>query len=289
MAMKREGRKVVDVRFRPPTGGFLGMTMYQDKPRTAGMARAMGLDLAPSTLEESMPLLVEEMDSIGEYVGCVSGLMRGVDRTWGWIGNDEIHAIVEADPEHFVGIGTVGGHDRGAAFDDIDRCIGEYGFKAIVMEPGTQHEPMYANDPRLYPIYGKCADLGVPVFLLAGGNGGPDVSYSDPVHVERLAIDMPELKIVVLHGGWPWVTQVLHVAFRRPNIYISPDMYLSFPGGEQYIQAANTFLGERMLYGTSYPFAPLVGYFEKYLVLGFDDAVLDNLLYENARKLLQLP
>ena len=61
---------------------------------------------------------------------------------------------------------------------------------------------------------------------MAGGNGGPDLSYSDPVHVDRVAADFPALPIVVSHGGWPWVHQILHVAYRRQNVHVSPDMYL---------------------------------------------------------------
>jgi predicted TIM-barrel fold metal-dependent hydrolase len=211
-----------------------------------------------------------------------------VDPAWGWIENEEIYQIVKKFPDNLIGFGTVDASDGHQALDDLDLCVGEYGFKAIVIEPGTQRAPMYADDQRLYPVYSKCAQMGVPLFLLVGGNAGPDMSYSNPVYVERVAIDLPELKIVVLHGAWPWVTHILHVAFRRPNIYISPDMYVSFPGSDQHIQAANTFLADRLLYGTSYPFAPIVGYFEKFIKLGIRADCLDKILYENARALLNL-
>jgi predicted TIM-barrel fold metal-dependent hydrolase len=147
---------------------------------------------------------------------------------------------------------------------------------------------MYADDPRLLPVYSKCAAMGIPIFILAGGNAGPDISYSDPVHIEHVATDMPELKIVVLHGAWPWTTHILHIAFRRPNIYISPDMYVSFPGCDQLVQAANTYLSDRLVYGTSYPFAPVIGYFEKYKTLGIKEEYMDKILFENTRKLLNL-
>lgn len=280
--------KIIDVRLRPPIGSFLKMTMYRDKKRTARMARAMGLTLAPSTEIESMELMIEEMNSIGHYIGCVSALKRGVDPAWGWIENKEVCDIVSAFPENLIGFGSVDADDPRKALDDIDICINEYGFKAIILEPGNQKTPMYADDRRLYSIYSKCAALGIPLFILAGGNGGPDVSFSDPVHIEHVAIDLPELKIVVLHGAWPWITQILHIAFRRPNIYISPDMYVSFPGSDQLIQAANTYLSDRLVYGTSYPFAPVVGYFEKYKTLGLKTEYLPKVLYENTSRLLNL-
>jgi len=281
-------QKIIDVRMRPPVGSFLKMTMYRNKERTARMVKAMGLELAPSTEKESMNLLIEEMNSIGNYIGCVSALKRGVDPAWGWIENKEVYEIIKQFPERLIGFGSVDADDRHKALDDVDRCINEYGFKAIIIEPGTQKTPMYADDRRLYPIYSRCAALGVPLFILAGGNAGPDISYSDPVHIEHVAIDMPELKIAVLHGAWPWITHILHIAFRRPNIYISPDMYISFPGSDRLVQAANTYLSDRLVYGTSYPFAPVIGYFEKYKTLGIKEDYLNKVLYENAGRLLNL-
>jgi predicted TIM-barrel fold metal-dependent hydrolase len=220
--------RVIDIRCRPPVGTFLKMAMYENKARSAEMAKAKGLELAPSMLKNSMELFIEEMDSIGEYMACVSGLKRGIDLRWGWIENDEVYQIVRQYPKRFIGVGCIDGSDRRKALADVDRCIQEYGFKAIVIEPGTHKEPMYPDDRRLYPIYSKCADMGIPLFLMAGGNAGPDMSYSDPVHVEHVAVDFPELNIVVIHGGWPWVTHVLHLAYRRSNIYVCADVLVSF-------------------------------------------------------------
>lgn len=281
-------RNIIDVRFRPPLGTFLGMTMYKDKERSSRMIRAMGMEICPAVLKESMELLIQEMKSLGRYRCCVSGSKRGVDRAWGWIENDEVFDVIQSYPDWFIGIGAIDATNTGDALADVERCITQFGFKAIVIEPGTHKEAMYADDRRLYPVYEKCIELGVPVFLLAGGNAGPDVSYSDPVHVEHVAVDMPRLQIVILHGGWPWVTQILHIAFRRPNIYLSADMYITLPGGSHYIEAINSYLSERFLYATSYPFGPVVGYFEKFMSLGINEQHLDKVLYRNAERLLKL-
>lgn len=281
-------RKIIDVRFRPPLGSFLNMTMYKNKERSSGMTKAMGMEMSPSVLKESMELLIKEMESLGNYRCCISGSKRGVDLAWGWIENDEVYEMVKQYPDWFLGIGTIDATDTIKALEDVDKCINQFGFKAIVIEPGTHKEGMYSDDLRLYPIYEKCVELGVPVFLLAGGNAGPDVSYSDPVHVEHVAIDMPKLNIVILHGAWPWVTQILHIAFRRPNLYLSADMYITFPGGSHYIEAINSYLSDRFLYATSFPFGPVVGYFEQFMRLGIKEEHIDKVLYQNAEKLLKL-
>ena len=61
------------------------------------------------------------------------------------------------------------------------------------------------------------------------------------------------MTVINTHGGYPWVTEILFVAFKRPNLYLCPDMYMyNMPGVSDYVMAANTFLSERFLFGTAY-------------------------------------
>lgn len=66
------------------------------------------------------------------------------------------------------------------------------GLKGINLEPGSYPEAMYADDRRLYPIYAYCEDKGIPVSVMAGGSSaGPDLSYTNPIHIDRVAGDFP--------------------------------------------------------------------------------------------------
>src|SRR3546814_2096473 len=94
--------------------------------------------------------------------------------------------------------------------------------------------------PPIYPLYAKGEDRGLPVVMMAGGNAGPDLSYTEPSHIDRVLGDFPDLKVVATHGAWPWVHQILHVAYRRPNLYLSPDQYIAnMPGMDDYVRAAD--------------------------------------------------
>jgi predicted TIM-barrel fold metal-dependent hydrolase len=279
-------KKIIDVRMRPPVGSFLKLKMFKDKNYAASLGK--GFALAPSVLQDSLELLFEEMDSIGNYIGCVTGINQGADPASGGFGNKELYDLVSKYPDRFIGLGVVDIGDRRKALDDLDRCINEFGFKAINIVPGSYKVPMYADDRRLYPLYSKCADMGVPVFILVGGNSGLDISYSNPVHVEHVATDIPELKLVVNHGAWPWVTQILQVVRRRPNMYLSADIYLTFPGGDQYVDAVNVYLSDRFFYGTAYPFTPLGPYYEEFKSLGIKEEYMDKVLYKNLAELLKL-
>ncbi|MCC6534307.1 MAG: amidohydrolase [Burkholderiales bacterium] len=247
----------------------------------------MKLKVPASRVTESIDTMNREMNAIGRYIACISGLKRWRG-TGDQIANEEVHQIVQQSPNRFVGIGAIDASDRREALAGVDRCIREFGFKAIVMEPGNHQERMYADDRRLYPVYSKCADLKIPVFLVIGGNGGPDVSYSDPVHIEQVAIDIPELQIVVVHAAWPWVSQMIRVMLRRPNVFIAPDMYIAYPGSEMFIQAINANLVDQYLYSTAYPFAPVGAFYEKFKGLGIREDLMDNVMFKNAEKLLKL-
>lgn len=88
------------------------------------------------------------------------------------------------------------------------------------------------------------------------------------------------------HGYWPNVQQLLGVAFRHENVYLVPDMYLFLPGSEVLVQAANGFLADQLLFGSSYPFRPIGQSIEDAQRLGFSDGVLEKFFYANARKVL---
>jgi len=278
---------IIDFRLRPPARGFLDMILFQNKERTGRIARSLGLEPAPSFLKDSMPLLLREMDQAGISLGVIAG--RRFSTTLGSIPNEDIAAIVAEYPQRFVAYAGVDPSDTAKALEEIDRWVKEGGFKGIVLEPGLAATPMYCDDRRLSPLYARCAELGVPVLLMAGGNAGPDLTYSSPVALDHVAAEFPTLPLIAAHGCWPWVTQALHVAFRRLNVYISPDMYLvNCPGWRDYVDAANSYLQDRFLFATAYPFLPLsetVAHFKK---LPFRREVLPKLLYGNAARLLGL-
>jgi uncharacterized protein len=276
---------IIDFRLRPPLGGFLQTLMYAAGERRDGFTRTVGFEPSPAAQQQSMDLLLAEMDEAGIDRGVVVGRLAGV---LGSVSNDEVLQIVQAHPQRFIGAASIDPSSRVGACRTISEAVAA-GFKLINIEPGSYPVPMYADDRRLYPIYGHCEDLGVPVILMVGGTAGPDLGYSDPVRTDRVLADFPNLKVVVAHGGWPWVTEILHIGFRRQNMYLSPDMYFSrMPGWQEYVKAADTFMADRMLYASSFPFCPVKGYRQWFEQLPIGAANLQKVMGGNARRLLGL-
>ena len=81
---------------------------------------------------------------------------------------------------------------------------------------------------------------------------------------------------------------MIGVAFRYENVHLVPDMYIFQPGGSLYVEAANGFLRDQLLFATSYPFRAMRQTVDDFLNLGFKDEVLDGVLYRNAERVLKL-
>lgn len=274
---------IIDFRLRPPLKGFLNMIMYAGADRRDRITRQHGMEPAPSAQQKSMVMLLEDMDAAGVTTGVVMGRFSGV---YGSVSNQDVADIVKAYPGRFIGIGSLDPGNRRKAIQQIDEALA-LGLKGINLEPGAYPLPLYADDRRLYPIYAYCEDKEIPVTVMAGGSAGPDLSYTYPVHIDRVAADFPNLRLAISHGAWPWVQEILHVAFRRPNLYISPDQYLcNMPGMNDYLIAANGFLSDRFLYASSYPFISVGGYADWFRKLPLKPELLDRIMYRNAAQFL---
>lgn len=278
--------RAIDFRVRPPIAGYERASMYAQPERTARMAAAFGYPKPVGALAgASLEAYEREARESGIAAAVLTG-RRGAPGV-GAADNPALVAYAEAascrsfvfpalDPS------DASWRERLAALRQ-HRCV-----RGIVLEPGLLEKPVYPDDPSCVPVYELCQAEGLPVMLSAGGNVGPDCSYTSPEHFDRVARDFPRLELVIAHGGYPWITQTLHVAFRRANVYVLPDMYLLMPGNEAYVAAMNGYLSERFLFGTSYPFSPLKASIEAFLAVARGDDVAERVLFRNARALLKL-
>lgn len=283
--------RFIDMRLRPPipawtSGPTFKTAMYY--PRKVPNFRG-----ARSAWTESMDLLFEEMDSTGIHRGVVMG--RAAAGQLGGVGNQAIVQTVERWPDRFVGFVGVDLENIASSLVEAKEFFGHPGIRGVSIEPGSSVKPRLADDRQLDPIYQACADAGLPVSISLSGLlsalAGHDLSWCDPIPVQRMAMRYPTLKIIVSHAAWPWAEQMVVAALTCPNIYVSPDLYIakrSMPCARTYIDAANCFLGDRMLFGTAYPTLNHEEAVRDFLGMGLDPAVLDKVAYANAARLLRI-
>lgn len=226
-----------------------------------------------------------EMDAAGIAVAVmVARSVPGVR-----VGNDDLAAVARHDPARLLGVASVDPVELGrdAAVAEARRAVEDLGMKGINLDAGFYKEALRADDERLMPLYQLCQDLGVPAFVMSGPTT-PDLRFNDPLAVDRVAKTFPKLPIVCCHGFYPHVDAMVTVAFRNENVYVSPDMYVFAPGGRLYIEAANGFMKDQLLFGSSFPFRPMRQGVEDFQALGLHPDALDNALWRNADRLLGL-
>lgn len=284
--------RCIDMRLRPPipewtSGPTFRTAMYY--PRKVPHFKG-----ARSAWEESMDLLFEEMDSAGVRVGVVMG--RAASGQLGGVGNEAIVNTLRRWPERFVGFLGIDLENVTESLAATRELVNAPGVKGISIEPGSSHTPRLADDRALAPIYEACQDWKLPVSISLSGLlsalAGHDLTWCSPIPVQRVAMRYPQLDIIVSHAAWPWADQMVSIALTCPNIYVSPDLYAStahMPGARTYVDAANCFLEDRMLFGTAYPTRPLDECVRDFLAMGWSRPIVDKILYENAARLLGLP
>ncbi len=170
--------------------------------------------------------------------------------------NDDVARIVREYPKRLTGYCTVnpGVDDDMAAV--VEREVCERGMRGVNLQPFAYR--VMANDKRFYPLYQKCQELGVPVTIHASINfsNNRPIGFGRPLALCEIACDFPELTIVANHGGWPWVAELVGIAWKHSNVYIEigavAPKYLATPGSgwETLLQFGNSLLQNQVLFAT---------------------------------------
>lgn len=282
---------IIDMRCRPPLAEF---REYFDIPRITWHGKRTGAKtVSRAFVEGSMELFFEEMQQAGVDLAVVQGrnspeVFMGRKFNAAFIRNERVAELQDQYPGRFVGLAGIDPtntvHD---AVKETDRCIRSLNLKGIFLEPGRALGTG-PDDSRLFPIYEKCLELNVPVSIMSGPYAGPDIEVSNPLYFDRLATRYPELKIICGHGCYPYVQEILGVAFKHPNVHVSPDMYIFAPGGGAYVEASNSTLREQIIYGSAYPLRPLVQTVQDNRDLPFNEEVLEDYFCNNSKRVLGL-
>ena len=225
-------RRIIDFRIRPPFKSFLSLSMYRpgSAPKDQRHVSPFAWDCGPvpSAEQHSIELLIAEMDEAGIDSAVVMGRQAGPK--YGFVDNNDIAELGRLYPGRFHLFGGVSLNDVPAAVAEVERVVGEMGFKGIAVDGGWSDPPVYPDDQRFYPIYERCQELGAILSLSMSIFLGPDLTYVEPVKLQHIAADFPDLLIVVPHAGWPYVMEFLGIAFMYRNVWLAPDFYVYIPG-----------------------------------------------------------
>lgn len=275
--------KIIDFRLRPPFSNFLEGWLY-DENFLKDLSRRFNSSVSIAVKTRSLDECVKEMDEAGITYGVIPGRKAfGMD-------NEDIHKIMEEYPNRFIGLAGLDPlADRDATKKEIEKYVVNGRCSGVALEPGYCPEPLACDDGRLFHIYDICQEMKVPILLSHGGLNYPSLRYFRPETVDNVAEIFPDLNIILAHGGFPWVQEVCWIAYHRPNVYLSPDLYAMYsPGASDYIAATNSILYDKIIFGSAYPVVRLDDSVNYYLNCGIREENLEYVMYKNALRALNM-
>lgn len=224
-----------------------------------------------------------------EAAGIAYAFMVGRSTPSVHISNDGLADLAGASNGKLIGVASVDPVALGAAaaYDEVERALGRLKLAALNIDGGFYARPLQSDDPLLLPLYEIARAHKVPVFVMSGPTT-PDLAYNDPRAVGRVAAQFKDLPLIVSHGFYPYVDEAVAIAFRHENVFLSPDMYMFAPGGRIYIEAANGFMADQYLFGTSYPFRSMRQSVDDLRAIGLTPDVLDKVSGRTAARLFGL-
>lgn len=146
----------------------------------------------------------------------------GIDKTvFMSVGEAEVELVrkaVKAHPDRFLAFMNVDPRKPGAV-SLLGKSVKEWGMKGLKLHP-PEHQ-FYPNDSGVYPLYQKALELGIPVAIHTGAETPPRRSkYARPEYVDDVAVDFPDLTIIMAHAGLLWWWEAISVAAFKPNVYL---------------------------------------------------------------------
>ena len=275
--------KIIDFRFRPNTAEVLsGIT---DNTAFQGLCAAIDFTkMKPQTVDE----VVADLDRHNVVKAVITG--RDCETTYASKPNNgSVAEFVSKFPEKFIGYVGLDPHKGMRAVRELQCAVEKQGFKGAAIDPYLAQ--IYVNDAKYYPLYAKCCELAVPMVITTGtATLVPNavIDHVAPRYIDFVARDFPELKIVVSHGGYPWVNEMIIVAQRNENVYLELSEYEFFPLADTYIHAVNTIISDKVMYASAHPFVDFKEALKNYEKLPFKPEVREKVLYKNAARLLGL-
>lgn len=275
--------KVIDFRFRPNTPEILNG--IKNSSMFAASCKAIGFD---ARRPQSLPEIVADLDAMGVEIGVITG--RDCETTYETpANNNSVLEFCKSYPNKFVGFWGIDPHKQRAALTEIERAVQEYGMKGIAIDPYLAH--IKASEARYYPIYTRCVDLGIPVFITMAPPPqvpGAILDYADPRDVDTVARDFPELVLIMSHGGYPFVNEAIYTCLRNANVYMDISEYEHCPQIDTYVQAMNTIIADKVVFASAHPFVELKDSLASYEKFPLSESARSKILYENAKRILQI-
>jgi len=209
------------------------------------------------------------------------------------VSNDEVLEVAAANTDVLIPFVSVDPRRANAAAEA--RRLIDKGARGFKLHPNLQG--FFPNDPMAYPLYEAIAEAKLPAMFHTGhsgmgsgmrGGGGIRLKFSNPMHVDDVAVDFPDMPIILAHPSFPWQEEALSVAMHKEQVYIDLSGWAPKLFPPLLVQYANGPLRHKMLFGSDYPVLTPDRWLAEFAALPIRDEVRPLVLKENAIRLLDL-
>lgn len=209
--------------------------------------------------------------------------------------NEEVAEIAAENSDILIPFASIDPAKGKLGAREARRLVKDFGVRGFKFHPTMQG--FYPNDRAAYPLYEAISEESAITLFHTGQTGvgsgmpggmGMRLKYSNPMCLDDVAVDFPDMPIVLAHPSFPWQEEAISVALHKPNVYIdlsgwSPKYFPAI-----LIQYANTLLKKKMLFGSDWPAITPDRWLADFENAKFRDEVRPLILKENARRLLKL-
>jgi predicted TIM-barrel fold metal-dependent hydrolase len=211
------------------------------------------------------------------------------------ITNEEIAELAHQHSDVAIPFASIDPHRGAEGVREARRLIRDFGVKGFKFHPSVQG--FYPNDRIAYPLYEAIAEAKLPALFHSGqtgvgagtrGGGGIRLKYSQPMLLDDVAVDFPDMPIVIAHPSFPWQEEALSVATHKPQVYIDLSGWSPKYFPPILVQYANTLLRDKMLFGSDYPVLAPEKWLEEFEKLPIKPEVRPLIMKQNAALLLGL-
>src|SRR5438477_10620247 len=211
------------------------------------------------------------------------------------ISNEEIAELAHKHADVAIPFASINPHRGEEGVRAARRLITEYKVKGFKFHPSVQE--FFPNDRMAYPLYEMIAEAKLPALFHTGqagvgagtpGGGGIRIKYSNPLFLDDVAVDFPDMPIILAHPSFPWQDEALAVATHKPQVYIDLSGWSPKYFPPNLIQYANSILKHKMLFGSDYPMITPDRWLADFEAISIKPEVRPLILKETAAKLLKL-
>jgi hypothetical protein len=197
---------------------------------------------------------------------------------------EEIAAVSAQAPDRIYGAFGIDPYQIMDGVRGLEASVRDHGFVAAHVHPYGFALPV--NSREWYPFYAKCVELEIPVLIQVGHSAEfMPSAVGQPILIDDIALDFPELTIVACHMGWPWVEELIALGWKHPNVYIATTAHAPRYWDQKFVQFANSRGKDKVVFGSDWPVLTHERCAREIAELGMREESLDKLLRTNALRI----